>query len=101
MTPAISTIADAAQRWLWRRGIHVARSAPNRFAAIPALLAQLHARGYQPRAVIDGGANVGRFTSIAHEHFPGAAFKLIEPQPGCAPFLSELARRIGLATTFP
>jgi FkbM family methyltransferase len=101
MAPLMSKTADAVQRWLWRRGVHVARSAPNRFAAIPEALRQLHRRGYRPRVVIDGGANVGRFTSIAHELFPDAAFNLIEPQPGCAPFLDALTRRVPSAAIFP
>ena len=85
---------DAVQRWLWRRGLHAARSAPNRFAAIPVVLAHLQSRGYRPRVVIDGGANVGRWTSMAHALFPDASFHMIEPQASCLPILEAIGRRL-------
>jgi FkbM family methyltransferase len=85
---------DALQQWLQRFGLHVSRSAPNRFAAIPVTLAHLHSRGYRPRFVIDGGANVGRWTSTAHAIFPEASFHMVEPQPSCQAILAEVCRTL-------
>jgi FkbM family methyltransferase len=94
MTVFAPQAADRVQRWLRRFGLHVARSAPNRFAAIPVALAHLHSRGFRPTFVIDGGANVGRWTSTAHALFAGASFHMVEPQPGCAPVLEDVCRRL-------
>ena len=89
---------DRIQRWLQRFGLHVSRGAPNRFAAIPAALAHLHRRGFRPTVVIDGGANVGRWTSTAHALFSDAAFHMVEPQPTCVALLEDLRRRLPRTT---
>jgi FkbM family methyltransferase len=46
-------------------------------------LGMMTRRGYVPRIVIDGGANVGQWSTLASGLFPEAVFKLIEPQPRC------------------
>jgi FkbM family methyltransferase len=94
MTKLVPAAGDAVQRMLRRFGLHVSRSDPNRFAAIPVVLAHLHCSGYRPRVVIDGGANVGRWTSMAHALFEDASFHMIEPQPGCAAFLDRVRQRL-------
>lgn len=48
-------------------------------------------RGYAPRVVIDAGANVGNWTTLAAGIFPDAQFHLIEPQPSCHEALGRLA----------
>lgn len=63
----------------------------NRFSAIEESLASLKARGYAPRLIVDGGANVGDFTRAASAIFPAARIAMIEPQPACQPALGALA----------
>ena len=63
----------------------------NRFSAIEESLAALAARGYAPRLIVDGGANVGEFTRAASAIFPAARVAMIEPQPACQQALVGLA----------
>lgn len=63
----------------------------NRFSAVEECLASLAARGYAPRLVVDGGANVGDFTRAASAIFPAARVAMIEPQPACQQALAGLA----------
>ncbi len=63
----------------------------NRFSAIEESLASLAARGYAPRLIVDGGANVGDFTRAASAIFPSARIAMIEPQPACQQALTRLA----------
>ncbi len=77
-----------------KMGYRVTRAgAANRFAAMDDALWLLRSWGYDPRVVIDGGANVGVFTQMARRIFPEAQFHLVEPQPACAPVLRGLAQR--------
>ncbi len=46
-------------------------------------LEMMRQRGYAPRVVIDGGANLGQWATLASAVFPQAVFNLIEPQPRC------------------
>lgn len=46
--------------------------------------------GFDPRVIIDGGANVGRWTRMARSIFPGAKVHMVEPQPACAATLRGL-----------
>ena len=46
--------------------------------------------GYSPKVIIDGGANMGAWTRMAHAIFPQATIHLIEPQAACAPILGNL-----------
>jgi FkbM family methyltransferase len=87
------TAKSAAKKFLERMGLHVARGPANRFEAMEHALMQLRSRGYAPRVVIDGGANVGRWTELAHTIFPDADYLLVEPQPACLPALQDVARR--------
>lgn len=66
--------------------------AQNRFSAIDACLEALRRRGYAPKIVIDGGANVGMFSTMAATIFRGARFHLVEPQPTCHAALRDLCR---------
>lgn len=50
----------------------------------------LRARGFRPRVVIDGGANVGTWSRMASAIFPDAAFHLVEPQTACHERLADL-----------
>lgn len=63
----------------------------NRFSAIEESLASLAARGYAPRVIVDGGANVGDFTRAVSAIFPDARIAMIEPQPACQAALNALA----------
>lgn len=80
-------------------GVRISRSgAANRFQAVEECLRRMKSFGYQPRVVIDGGANLGQFHDLVFPIFPDARYHLIEPQPSCAGRLRELvARRPGHA----
>ena len=64
----------------------------NRFSAQQEALASLAHRGYRPRRIVDGGANVGDFARLARSIFPEAQIDLIEPQPACRAPLEALVR---------
>lgn len=64
----------------------------NRFSAIPECLEALAGRGYRPRQIIDGGANVGAFARIAARTFPDSIVHLVEPQPHCQAALKALSK---------
>jgi FkbM family methyltransferase len=67
-----------------RAGLQIRRAgAENRFDGMLDTLRQLRRRGYAPGVVIDGGANVGQWTTLASAVFPEARFHLIEPQAEC------------------
>lgn len=50
-------------------------------------LGQLVRLGFLPDVIVDAGANVGQWSTLASGIFPSARFHLIEPQPGCWPLL--------------
>lgn len=64
----------------------------NRFQAIDESLLSLARRGFSPRRIIDGGANVGDFARRAAAIFPAATVYLVEPQPACREALARLAQ---------
>jgi FkbM family methyltransferase len=73
-------------------GLRVRRLQPeNRFDAMRDALRMLAERGYEPRVIIDAGANVGNWTKLAVSVFPDAHFHVIEPQPACHDALNRLA----------
>ena len=55
-----------------------------------------HARslGFNPRAIVDGGAFVGEFTREAAALFPGARFVVVEPNPFVLESLRQNTRHI-------
>jgi len=57
------------------------------------LFSRLKALGFDPRHAIDVGANHGRWTRAALEHFPDAQFTMVEPQPAMAEHLQPLAEK--------
>jgi FkbM family methyltransferase len=63
----------------------------NRFQAMEEALRLISSNGFMPKTIIDAGANVGEWTLMAREIFPGALFHLVEPQSGCAPALRTIA----------
>lgn len=64
----------------------------NRFQAIEEALIALRKRGFEPRVIIDGGANDGSFARKLSKIFKTARFELFEPQPACHDALSDLAQ---------
>jgi FkbM family methyltransferase len=64
----------------------------NRFQAMEECLVSLAGRGFNPRRIVDGGANIGDFARCAASIFPAAKIHLIEPQPACHDALAQLAR---------
>ncbi|MGJ0392232.1 MAG: FkbM family methyltransferase [Methylocystis sp.] len=68
----------------------------NRFEAIEETLRALKRRGYAPKVIADGGANVGSFSLLADEIFgPNVKIHMFDPQPACAPALEALAAKRG------
>lgn len=68
----------------------------NRFQAIEETLQSLKRRGFAPKVIIDGGANVGAFARLANRIFGVSAEVLMfEPQPACLPFLEALSKEPG------
>jgi len=60
-------------------------------------LEDVRARGFEPRGLIDVGANQGGWTRMALSVFPAAEVIMIEPQQEMRPFLDKLcAERQGL-----
>lgn len=84
---------DTVNRVLAGAGLTLKRLPVHRFDALDEVLRRLVANGYRPQRVLDAGANLGQWAGRALPRFPHAAFDLIEPQPGCATTLAELARR--------
>lgn len=84
---------DAVNRVLAGAGLTLKRLPVHRFDALDEVLGQLAANGYRPKRVLDAGANLGQWAGRALPRFPGAAFDLVEPQPGCATTLAALADR--------
>jgi len=64
----------------------------NRFQAIEECLVSLAKRAFNPRRIVDGGANVGDFAKIAASIFGMATVHLVEPQPACHKALAQLTR---------
>lgn len=56
-------------------------------------LEDIRARGFQPRGIIDVGANRGKWTSLALSVFPRADVIMIEPLEEMKPFLERLCEK--------
>ena len=65
----------------------------NRFSAFSETFINLRAFGYEPKTVIDCGANVGSFALETQRYFPAAKFNLVEPQAACHDRLRELEKQ--------
>ena len=76
---------------LRRVGLSAGRWPPNRFDAMDAALRLLQAQGFAPRVVVDVGANIGEWTTLASRIFREAEFHLVEPQPACVEALRRFA----------
>jgi FkbM family methyltransferase len=97
MTAWRERLRQAVQRF----GYTVHRWPANRFHAMQDALILLRRAGYVPRVVIDGGANVGSWTRVAHAIFPEATLHLIEPQPACRRPLEELSQSFAGCVYYP
>jgi FkbM family methyltransferase len=83
------------RKLLERAGFVIHRAPANRFDAMESSLRQLRRSGYQPRVVIDGGANHGQWFGLASSVFPESEFHLLEPQEECWATLERSAARRG------
>ena len=97
-----------ARRSFELAGYRVTRLRPaNRFQAMDEALLLLRGFGFDPRVVIDAGANVGTWTRMCRTIFPDATYHLIEPQPGYVEELQRAMRTVsqvevhGVALTEP
>jgi FkbM family methyltransferase len=79
-------------------GVNVSRGPLNRFDVTRDAIAELSRKRFRPNVIIDAGANVGAWTSMAGAIFPDATFYLIEPQPACRPALDRVCRTLRSAT---
>lgn len=87
---------EAIKKGVRKLGFRIQRDRPGgRFNAFEDALQVMKGMGYAPKAVIDGGANMGQWTSAVAPIFPGAKFHMIEPQPACAEALREMAAKSG------
>src|ERR1051326_7704705 len=90
------------KRRVYDAGYRVSRLRPeNRFDAMEQTLRLLHKAGYQPRVIIDAGANEGNWTRMAMRFFPNAHIHLIEPQPAYYRTLKLLVKSAGKLTLHP
>lgn len=71
------------RRLLEHAGYVAHRWPTTRFDGMGDALTLMGRRGYHPRVIIDCGANVGQWMTLASRVFPDAAWHLIEPQPAC------------------
>lgn len=90
--PLLTSARETGKRLAKRAGFVIQRWPATRFDAMDDALLLLHRAGFRPDAVIDLGANRGQWTQIARRVFTNVPYHLVEPQPGCAPSLQELAR---------
>ena len=89
LSAEVNRFASLAKRLTGLAGLRLRREGPeNRFDAMADTLRLMSTLGYAPRIVIDGGANLGQWSTLASAIFPDARFHLIEPQPGCQARLS-------------
>lgn len=88
----------SARSWIRRlvesTGYRITHLAANRFDAMEQVLQRLQRLGFTPQIVIDAGANVGLWTTMARRVFPDAEFHLVEPQPACRAALEGLTGRV-------
>ena len=61
-------------------------------AAAKKMFRHLDQIGFNPRVVLDIGANNGEWSWVGADYFPGTIFRLIEPQVEMAPFLDRFCR---------
>ncbi len=73
----------------------------NRFDAMVDVLVSLNKMGYRPPVIIDAGANIGKWATLARRLNQGAIIHLIEPLPNCTAFLQVLAKADGKMCVHP
>ena len=84
-------ILRLAQAIAWRFGYQISREVPvEETFTMDGLLVRAARRGIQLRAVIDVGASNGKWAVSAAQHFPEAAFLLVEPLAERAQALAAL-----------
>lgn len=75
---------------LARYGYVAHRWPTTRFDGMLDALRLLKTRAYEPRVIIDCGANVGQWLTLASGVFPRAAWHVVEPQAACVRRLRDL-----------
>src|SRR6516165_10461379 len=83
-------IKSAIKSGLSAFGIEVYRNRGAGIGTMAGFLADIRARGFTPRGIIDVGANRGDWTRVALSIFPDASVIMIEPQEEMQPYLSQL-----------
>ena len=87
----MSRVKDILRTALRAAGFRISRWRPaSRYQAMDETLLLMRSLGFNPRVVIDAGANHGSWTMMAKAIFPQAQVHMVEPQPTCAPTLRAL-----------
>ena len=75
-----------------RRVIHAPASSSRPLADLSSFLEDIRARGFQPKVILDIGANEGNWTRTAISVFPNAQFLMFEPIPAFADKLNRVCQ---------
>ena len=94
----VSSFKTLARTVLERSGYVVHRAPSHRFDAMETVLRQMQKNGYDPRVVIDCGANRGQWFALASAVYTTSHFHVIEAQKECYSTLEEAAARRGRTT---
>jgi FkbM family methyltransferase len=99
---------EFVRRGLEFAGYRITRLRPaNRFQSMDEMLLLVRGFGFNPRVIIDAGANVGTWTRMCRKVFPDAEYHMIEPQPAYVQALQRLMHSVpaaeihGVAVTEP
>ena len=69
--------------------------------AVEPFLRDLAGRGFNPKHILDVGANVGNWSKSASLVFPAAKISMVEPQHSLTDSLNELCQELPQARLFP
>jgi FkbM family methyltransferase len=87
-------IKSAIKSALSAFGIEIYRNRGCEIGNIVGFLADIRARGFMPRGIMDVGANRGDWTRLALSMFPDASVIMIEPQDEMQPYLCKLCSSV-------
>jgi FkbM family methyltransferase len=85
-----SSIKLFIQSILGRRGYKLTRVGPGSTEGLTPFFSMLKGRGFNPKHIIDVGANRGYWTRAAIRFFPEAQYTLVEPQDFLKTYVQDL-----------
>lgn len=74
---------ELLRRWARRGGWTIHRWPANRFEGMHDALGLLRRQGYDPKTIVDIGANIGTWTDLACSVFDAREHHIVEPQQAC------------------